>query len=557
MKLDEIFQNLNIFSFIINHDYQIESVSTNLEDEFENYPYMSKPIFDFFKDLFDNDLFSNKAFLQYLEEKVISCINSKISTLEMHTVTNDLFENGFSYRFRLGIDVYNTINPKAVIKFVEFMKLSKKDDLYLSVFEEFDEEFKGLNNLLQVGKFIIDYSVSRNIIYANDLVSELLGIPSSPTKTYYISRSLKEDQKYVIPAENTFFIKSDMLLKGEIQYLTDIWNINNKYLQIEAKVLKSSQNGDPILLGGIAQDITKYKEYHDMYHLNSIYDLAVTSGGIGIFYYDVDIHGIELFEANKIYADIVGLEPNELGLYKISDFESSIIGIEEEISTETNVKETLQKLLKGHVDGTTDDILKIRNLKTKEEIYLLSSSKIDERYEDGSPKKFGGFIIEITERIQSEKNKVTFAYTDETTQLPNKRKLIKDMRSRKQGIGIFIDLDDFKKINDKYGHLIGDETLYIFAQSMLEVSENYESIYPYRLYGDEFFIFISGNRHDLINTLYQEINKICNQKLKSLGFTLDFSLGYSLYSVGSNLDDFIKEADYKMYLNKITKKQMR
>ncbi len=555
MQLDDLFHECRNFSFIINTNYVIEAVSVDLDKVTDTDKFIAKSIFDVFKELFKNETFSNRNFLGRFYEKIINSMTTKQGRIEKITVTNDLSPTGFFYRFRLGIDVYHIQESKAVVKIVEFKKMEHRDELYHSVFEQYAEEFKGLNNLFQVGKFVIDYPVSKNLLYATDFMPELIGIEKSPSNTYYISRNPSANEKNVIPAQKSFFIKADKLLTGEVNYLTDIWNLNDKYLEIEAKILKRDKDGNPILLGGIAKDITKYKEYNDLHHLNSIYDLAIKSGGIGIFYYDVDVHGFKQFEANQIYADLIGLTPNDVGLYLMSDFKDSILSIESELTEGIDIKETLANLMQGNVEGTEDDIIKIRNLKSGEELYILSSSRIVERYEDGKPKKFGGFVKEITERIQREKNKIEFAYTDELTQLPNKRKLMRDIKEEEESIGLFIDLDNFKKVNDTYGHSVGDEILKQFGHSILKVSKRYKDVYPYRLYGDEFFVLIKGQKDDVITRFPDEVKEYVNRNISIQNIEIDFSVGYSHHPVGRNVDEFIKEADYKMYEEKISKKR--
>ena len=59
---------------------------------------------------------------------------------------------------------------------------------------------------------------------------------------------------------------------------------------------------------------------------------------------------------------------------------------------------------------------------------------------------------------------------------------------------VFLDVDDFKDINDTYGHQYGDELLKTVAR-VLEEQKPKDSM-VYRFGGDEFIVFIPGNRHD-------------------------------------------------------------
>lgn len=171
-------------------------------------------------------------------------------------------------------------------------------------------------------------------------------------------------------------------------------------------------------------------------------------------------------------------------------------------------------------------------------------------------REFGGFVIDVTTRIESEINKVIYAYTDDLTGLPNKRRLLKDMRERTSGIGIYMDLDNFKKVNDKYGHNNGDRVLKLFSAALQNVCSEFEHAYPYRLHGDEFFVFVESFDVSVVDDIQDELRKHTNLDLVDVKIALDFCCGYSIYNSNKDIDDFIKEADYKMYKEKFKKKSI-
>ena len=150
-------------------------------------------------------------------------------------------------------------------------------------------------------------------------------------------------------------------------------------------------------------------ELDRLQYVNSIYEMAIRSAGIGIFYYDVEQFGINHFEANDTYANLLGFKPNAKGLYLLSDFQASLMETEEGLANQISIRQSLTNLLHGEVDGTDNELLKMRNLKSGQIKYFISSSRIDERYEDGRPRRFGGSIFDITDRVNREKNQMTFA----------------------------------------------------------------------------------------------------------------------------------------------------
>ena len=121
---------------------------------------------------------------------------------------------------------------------------------------------------------------------------------------------------------------------------------------------------------------------------------------------------------------------------------------------------------------------------------------------------------------------------------------------------MFFDLDNFKKVNDKYGHLVGDKVLKMYAECLKEISDKYTGVEPYRLYGDEFFVFAEQRGLDFASIFQHELELLTKTRAntdKRLLF-VEASMGVSDYKKGADVDDFIKEADYSMYKTKIVKK---
>jgi diguanylate cyclase (GGDEF)-like protein len=131
--------------------------------------------------------------------------------------------------------------------------------------------------------------------------------------------------------------------------------------------------------------------------------------------------------------------------------------------------------------------------------------------------------------------------------------LIKDVSSGPSFSGIFMDIDDFKNINDRYGHIVGDEALRVTAD-LLKRSMRKDDFIA-RFGGDEFIIIaprlekeaelkITAQR---IIMNFEEYNRI-----GTLPFDLTLSMGSAVYKKGSGLTpaQFIKKLDDLMYENK-------
>ena len=144
------------------------------------------------------------------------------------------------------------------------------------------------------------------------------------------------------------------------------------------------------------------------------------------------------------------------------------------------------------------------------------------------------------------------AYTDKMTGVFNKEKitsLIKDM-IRDPRINVFsimmFDIDDFKKINDNLGHLVGDESLIDMAKLGIESIRKNDYIGRYG--GDEFLIILSGLDPYETKIIAERFRlKIANTK--DPNFTI--SIGVSSYPEdGKTFKELLEAADKALYLSK-------
>lgn len=154
-------------------------------------------------------------------------------------------------------------------------------------------------------------------------------------------------------------------------------------------------------------------------------------------------------------------------------------------------------------------------------------------------------------------------YTDYLTGVNNRKKLDEYLKKRistctenKSFSAILIDLNNFKSINDTYGHDMGDNALETAAKLLKSCIRSNDFIARYG--GDEFCIVLDvSNRGDLeamvcrINNYIEKYNESSFQPYK-----LGFSMGYAVYDYYSHItaEEFQKQVDILMYENKQTYK---
>ena len=176
-------------------------------------------------------------------------------------------------------------------------------------------------------------------------------------------------------------------------------------------------------------------------------------------------------------------------------------------------------------------------------------------------------VQDITLRKQSEDEIHRLAFYDPLTQLPNRRllheRLLQSMsisaRSGKHGAVMFIDLDNFKTLNDTQGHDVGDLLLKEVAQRLSRNVREGDTVA--RLGGDEFVVALES-----LSSLAQEAaaqsemiaEKIRNElsqpyQLNGFEHSSSPSIGVSLFrGHQSSLDEVLKQADLAMYQAKST-----
>ena len=167
---------------------------------------------------------------------------------------------------------------------------------------------------------------------------------------------------------------------------------------------------------------------------------------------------------------------------------------------------------------------------------------------------------DISDRKQAEARIQFLAHHDILTHLPNRAMLLERLQimlnvAKRQGtqVGVlFIDLDNFKTINDSLGHYAGDQLLKRLAQRLQACLRSVDLVG--RLGGDEFLVIISElERTEDVIPIAEKIAECISEPFALEGQTLGVSgsIGISMYPQdGESTDTLIRNADAAMYLAK-------
>lgn len=190
-----------------------------------------------------------------------------------------------------------------------------------------------------------------------------------------------------------------------------------------------------------------------------------------------------------------------------------------------------QKLIKEEIYL---DTYKYNNLYFKKKIKFIEINDIKykiEYLEDVT--SYIGFVTNL------KKDKLTGLYTRE--EIENYLKKIK-----RNSIVVLCDIDDFKKVNDKYGHQIGDKVLTLLGKIIRENIR--KSDFGGRYGGEEFLIIFDTSNINLVKKRIDELNKKFNIESKEMNLT--FSAGISMFNGTKTITETIKNSDEALYYAK-------
>ena len=176
-----------------------------------------------------------------------------------------------------------------------------------------------------------------------------------------------------------------------------------------------------------------------------------------------------------------------------------------------------------------------------------------------------GLLRDLGQMVEQELASLDLATVDDLTGLSNRRGFLavanqafaQCVRLQLRMSLVFLDLDEFKPINDEFGHAVGDQALVEFAQCMQAVFRDSDIVA--RLGGDEFCVLFVGGQGDSaafpLERFEDEIQR--HNSVREAPYTLNFSAGTVVYDPArpACVADLMREADRIMYQRKRDKHQ--
>lgn len=338
---------------------------------------------------------------------------------------------------------------------------------------------------------------------------------------------------------------------------------------ISSAVPFKNKTGTVIGYNGIATDITERKIVEEKLRSSQArYQALLEQSVVALVL--VNIQTQEVVEVNQLFTEMLGYSlPEDSPLY-ISDFL-----IESKAKRDRRYTVTLKQqrvlpagpLLLRHKNGMKIPVERAgRVIKIDGQDYLLASyrdmtvehrhqKEIQETMEALRNKqdlleKTNALLVESQEILQHQ------ATHDSLTGLLNRPAVLEVLakelaRHKRFGDGLAIgmcDIDHFKKINDTFGHLVGDDVLRWFAKTMIACVREYDVVA--RIGGEEFLLILPLKSGSDAKPVFERCcSQIAHKKMHTIdgeiGITVSIGVAYA--AADSLLDKLLSEADTALY----------
>lgn len=320
-------------------------------------------------------------------------------------------------------------------------------------------------------------------------------------------------------------------------------NVNNDCLEkknLSEKNIRNIVKHEKILKA-------KKEQYERLYK-----DVAISEGRFRTISKASGILFVEYNIVNREYTALINLET--VLLFTKSEFKNYIKNCIENLGKNHQYDENYKMFGGLYYLAYKDDIKKLDkariNLKKRHESYVnLRLLCGDSNYHWFNIKNYmsdnGEVITGCMRNIDFEKNRIDYfidkSKKDPLTGIMNRNEAYArlynyfDMGIYGAGAFILFDIDDFKNINDNYGHYTGDKVIKFFAEAISSVFENNEIVA--RFGGDEFYVFIKNidNAQTAIKKA-KEVQCVCKNKIivDCREITISVSVGISYIEAGVN-----------------------
>jgi len=382
------------------------------------------------------------------------------------------------------------------------------------------------------GIYIFD-PFTRRVVESNEKFNTMMGysveeIPKLTVCDFYTDKSLVDEDLVNILEKSLNSINSR-------QYCLK----NGEYINVDINTCWSTSGQSSVVIVSV-QDVTERNKAQE---ISAKYTVLLENAHDIILFVS---HNGRIIEANKAAEDAYGYRRDELLSLSIYDLYSR----EDRLIVERHMQEV-------NFQGITFETVHVRKGGVCFPVEISSQGVVI-----GNEKVWGKVIRDISDRKRIEDNLRFFASHDALTRVPNRNVLEETYvqtiaqinQKNRTGALLLIDVDNFKFINDTFGHSIGDMVL-IDLVSILKGKLREEDLLA-RLGGDEFAILLNRVTAEEAGLVAEKLrHAVEKSKLSpdnyeiSFGYTI--SIGVALiYDATLGFREAISYADYALYQSK-------
>jgi diguanylate cyclase (GGDEF)-like protein len=376
-----------------------------------------------------------------------------------------------------------------------------------------------------------------------------------------IGRTLADVEPVTIESFQTFLHPSDVARvfemadahsSGKAPYFDGVFRMRHSdghwvWVHGRGLIVERDEAGTPLRMTGVHDDITKQRETDlELQVKSSQLEAAQRLGKLGSWFWNLATD--EVSWSHELFV-MQGFDPNE---------PVPPASRHAELFTEESWATLSEALQKVSQEGTAYELeLEMDNGKGPMGWMLARGEAV--RDEFGEIVGVFGIAQDITARKHTEESLRTMALQDDLSELGNRAALKSSMEfslmreDRKPGslACLLVDLDNFKTINDRFGHAAGDRVIQIAANRMARLTRKGDS--AFRIGGDEFVVLIdpAKSTEDALQVGQRIIDALAEpMSIDGKTMSVTASVGVALSEPGLGQSELLRRADEALYKSK-------